>query len=172
MERLAEAAVAELRDQGYDGLTVRNVARRAGVAPATAYIHFSSKDHLVAEAFWRQLSGLDPAPVDNRRTGPRRVAAAIADVAQLVIDEPALAAAATTALFANEREVARVRRRVGAAFRERFARALVAEADDAALDALDLAFAGALVRAGVGEMSYADLVPTMARVAEVVCPGE
>ncbi len=34
VQKLTAATVEELRDGGYDGLTVRNVARRAGVAPA------------------------------------------------------------------------------------------------------------------------------------------
>ncbi|HLH28588.1 MAG TPA: helix-turn-helix domain-containing protein, partial [Acidimicrobiales bacterium] len=46
---LVRAAAAEVDEAGYDGLTVRSVARRAGVAPATAYHYFSSKDHLLAE---------------------------------------------------------------------------------------------------------------------------
>lgn len=169
--RLADAALDEIRAQGYEGLTVRNVARRAGVASATAYTHFASKDHLVAEVFWRMLEALPPAEVDRRRAAPARVAAAIADVAQLVTDEPTVAAAATTAMFANEPDVAQLRRRVGAAFRERFALALGDKADEAMLDALDLAFSGALVRAGVGEIPYADVAPLMASVAEVLTRG-
>lgn len=171
-QRLAAAAVEELREQGYDGLTVRNVARRAGVAAATAYIHFTSKDHLVAEAFWRALEALPEVDATSRRKKPStRVAEAIADVARLVSDEPALAAAATVALFANDPEVARLRRRVGASFRARFAAALGPDADDAVLDTLDLAFSGALVRAGVGEIAYADLSDVMAQVAEAVTGG-
>src|SRR5690606_23747154 len=38
---LLDATVDELREVGFDGLTVRNVARRAGVAPATAYNYFA-----------------------------------------------------------------------------------------------------------------------------------
>ena len=110
-ERLAAAAVEELRAVGYDGLTVRNVARRAEVAPATAYTYFASKDHLVAEAFGRALDALPPVEVDGRHAVDRRVARAIADVARLCTDEPALAAAATTALLADEPDVARLRRR-------------------------------------------------------------
>ncbi|MBV8463864.1 MAG: TetR family transcriptional regulator, partial [Acidimicrobiales bacterium] len=34
---LVRAAGVEADEGGYDGLTVRGVARRAGVAPATAY---------------------------------------------------------------------------------------------------------------------------------------
>jgi AcrR family transcriptional regulator len=173
MERLTRAAVEEIRVQGYDGLTVRNVARRAGVAPATAYIHFSSKDHLVAETFWRRLQALPPLDLAASTTSPQeRVAAAIADIAQLVTDEPALTAAATTAILANQADVARLRRRIGASFRERFAAALGDRADGLVLDTLDLAFSGALLRAGVGEMSYADLGPIMAAVAGVVTREE
>lgn len=167
-DRLAAAAVEELREHGYDGLTVRNVARRAGVAPATAYIHFTSKDHLVAEAFWRALDGLPPVAVERKRKLSSRVAAAIADVSRLVQDEPALAAAATSALLANDSSVARVRRRVGLAFRERFAAALGEQADDAVLDTVDLAFSGALLRAGVGEIDYSELGTLMAKVAAAV----
>lgn len=170
-ERLASAAVEELRAGGYDGLTVRNVARRAQVAPATAYTYFASKDHLVAEAFGRALDALPPVEVDSRDTVPQRVAAAIADIARLVTDDPALAAAATTALLADEPDVARLRRRAGAAFHDRFAAALGDDADDAVLDTLDLAFSGALLRAGVGELRYADLADLMAKVAEALTRG-
>src|SRR3546814_3490165 len=67
---LVEATLAELRTHGYDGLTVRNAARRAGVAPATAYTYFGSKDHLVAEVFWRRLDGVE-LPVGDRRRRAR-----------------------------------------------------------------------------------------------------
>jgi AcrR family transcriptional regulator len=172
-ERLARAAVDEIQAEGYDGLTVRNVARRAGVAPATAYIHFSSKDHLVADTFWRLLQALPPVELEADGTSPQqRVAAAIADVAQLVTEQPEVTAAATTAVLANQPDVARLRRRIGASFRERFEAALADHADDRVLDVLDLAFSGALLRAGVGELSYTDLGPTMAAVADVVIRGE
>src|SRR5690606_30498015 len=65
--RLARAAIDELAASGYDALTVRGVARRAGVSPATAYTYFTSKAHLVAEVFWRRLAALPdpPAPADG-----------------------------------------------------------------------------------------------------------
>src|SRR6478672_5858664 len=66
--RLTDAAVEEVRGTGYEGLTVRNVAKRAGVAPATAYTYFASKDHLVAELFWRRLQQLPQVQVDRRKT--------------------------------------------------------------------------------------------------------
>jgi AcrR family transcriptional regulator len=165
---LADAAVEELRAVGYDGLTVRNVARRAAVAPATAYTYFASKDHLVAEAFWRRLAALDDVTPAAGGHVADRVTAAIEDIAKVVTDEPALAAAATPALFADEPDVARLRRQVGALFHQRFAAALGSDGDEAAVLALDLAFSGALVRAGVGELAYADLVGLMRTVAEAL----
>src|SRR5690606_25562569 len=63
VQKLVVAAVEELREVGYDALTVRNVARRAGVAPATAYNYFTSREHLVTEVFWRRLDALPETPL-------------------------------------------------------------------------------------------------------------
>ena len=45
------AGVEMLRETSYADLTVRAVAARAKVAPATAYTYFSSKNHLIAEVY-------------------------------------------------------------------------------------------------------------------------
>src|SRR5258708_2120792 len=80
VRRLTDAAVEELRESSFDGLTVRNVARRAGVAPATAYTYFASKNHLITEVFWRRLSSLPPVPPSDEPTAdpvsplPREIA--------------------------------------------------------------------------------------------------
>ena len=47
VQRLVEAAAEEVEDHGYGPITVRSIAKRAGVATATAYTYFSSKDHLL-----------------------------------------------------------------------------------------------------------------------------
>ena len=64
VDALVAATIAELRARGYDGLTVRNAARRAGVAPATAYTYFASKDHLVAEVH-RDVATKGTRPLDD-----------------------------------------------------------------------------------------------------------
>src|SRR4051812_9137942 len=84
--RLTDAAVEEVRGTGYEGLTVRNVARRAGVPPATAYTYFASKDHLVAEVFWRRLQTQPPTEPDHTVSPAERVTTAIGDIAGLVGD--------------------------------------------------------------------------------------
>ena len=49
--KILAAGVEMLRESSYADLTVRAVAARAKVAPATAYTYFSSKNHLLAEVY-------------------------------------------------------------------------------------------------------------------------
>ena len=51
----------------------------------------------------------------------------------------------------------RLRNRIGALFNDRLAAALGDDVDPAVLRALNLAFAGALLQAGMGLISYAEL---------------
>jgi AcrR family transcriptional regulator len=157
VDRLTAAAVHEIRAKSYDGFTVRNVAARARVAPATAYTYFASKDHLITEVFWRRLRAL-PAPVfDGRRGASGRVVEALRDVVLLVSNEPQLAAACTTAMLAPDPDVKRLRDRIGAQIRHRIKSGLGDSADPSVLRALELAVSGALLQAGMGHLRYADL---------------
>lgn len=164
---LATAAVDELREVGYDRLTVRAVARRAGVAPATAYTWFASKDHLVAEAFWRALQSL-PAPASRAGTPAGRVRAAMEGIGRIVADEPALAVAASSAMLASDPDVARLRVRIGTFVHDRLAAGLGPDADPEVLAALDIVFAGALLHAGLGLFPYDEFADRMARVARLM----
>lgn len=168
--RLAVAAVEELRAVGYDQLTVRAVARRAGVAPATAYTWFASKDHLVAEAFWRALQAL-PRPRSRSGSAATRVRVAMEGIGRLVTDEPALAAAATSAMLAADPDVARLRWRIGMFVHERLSAALEPDPDQEVLAALDLVFAGALLHAGLGLFPYAEFAQRMGRVTGLMAGG-
>ena len=168
VDALVAAALEELRTKGYDGLTVRNVARRAGVAPATAYTYFGSKDHLVAEVFWRRLDALPAPAVDERRSVVERVAGVLRELSLLVADEPELAAASTTAILAQDADVQRLRDRIGAVFSDRLRAALGPGHDPAVLRALNLAFSGAFLQAGMGYFGYPELADRMREVAGVV----
>lgn len=168
VEALVEATIAELRAKGYDGLTVRNVARRAKVAPATAYTYFGSKDHLVAEVFWRRLAALPELSVDGRHSAVTRTSAAVRELALLIAAEPELAAASTTAILAPDPDVQRLRDRIGATFNERLSTALGAHGTPAVLRALNLALAGALLQAGMGYFSYTQLADRMDEVVAVL----
>ncbi len=168
VDRLVVAAVEELREMGYDGLTVRNVARRAGVAPATAYNYFTSRDHLVAEVFWRRLKALPETRLDGRTATTRRVSDTMADMTLLVADEPELATACTVAMLASDPDVKLLRDRIGGEWHRRLEAALGDAADPVVLSTLEFAVSGALLRAGMGHMGYDELPAEMARVVELV----
>ena len=171
VQRLTDAAVAEIRARGYEGLTVRNVAARAGVAPATAYTYFASKDHLIAEAFWRRLRTLPPPRIDRRRGPAARVGTALHDLTALLAAEPELAAASTTALLASDPDVKHLRDRTGAEIRRRLEAALGDDDGGAVLRALDLAVAGAMIQAGMGHLSYEALPGRIEEVANLLMRG-
>lgn len=168
VDRLTAAAVDEVRTAGYDGLSVRNVARRAGVAPATAYTYFASKDHLVAEVFRRRLQDQAVTATPAGASAADRVTAAIADVAEVVAGEPELAAACTNALLAGDPDVARLRGIIGLEFLSRLADALGDDADDDVVGALNLALSGALLQSGMDVFPHADLVDRMRPVVALL----
>lgn len=153
VDRLTRAAVEVLREERFAGLTVRNVAARAGVAPATAYTYFSSKEHLVAEVFWRRLAA---SPETEVATTDRvaRVVAVLRNVALMMADEPELAGAVTSALLGRDPDVEHLRARIGLDIRARLATALGPDADPDEIEALEMLYAGALVRAGMGYETY------------------
>jgi AcrR family transcriptional regulator len=53
IRKVLDAAVELLRETSYSDLTMRMVAARAGVSPATAYTYFRSKNALIAEVYLR-----------------------------------------------------------------------------------------------------------------------
>ena len=172
VEALVVAAIEELRIHGFDGVTVRTVARRAGVAPATAYTYFASKEHLVTEAFARRLQELPPPSHDARRSVVESVAEALDELCEFVAAEPALAQACTVAMLSSDPDVARLRTLIGTHMHDRLAIAAGEGADAGALAAIDLMVAGALVYAGMGHLRYGDLGSVLSDAASRVLDGE
>jgi AcrR family transcriptional regulator len=173
VRRLTEAAVDEVRESGYENLTIRDVARRASVAAATAYTYFGSKDHLLTEIFWRRLSGLPPvatrATTSTATTGTaaqrRAVIAVLQELALLVSDEPELAAGCTAAMFGSEPDVRQLCVHIGKRIRERI-EAAAGRGPQARL--LELAYFGAMVEAGLGYTTYGHTADRLAEAAELI----
>src|SRR6185437_5534831 len=122
MERLLAAAAAEAEERPYGDISVRTIAKRAGVAPATAYTYFSGKDHLLAEVLWRCVQASPPL-VDLTVALPERVADTVRTMGFQSMG-PAAVAACTTALLGDGPDVKRVRARIGAEIGRRLAAAL------------------------------------------------
>ena len=170
VRRLTHAAQDELRAVGFEGLTVRNVAGRAAVAPATAYTYFSSKNHLVAEVFWRRLSER-PRPELTKSSAAERVVAVFADLAEFLAGEQELAAATTAALLGTEPDVKALRVIVGTEINVRLAEALGPDHSPEVLDSLGLAWNGAMLQAGMGHTSYEAMGARLSSAARLIIRG-
>src|SRR3954464_12051775 len=92
VERLLTAGAEELRTVGHEALTVRTVASRAGVSPATAYTYFASRNHLFAELFLRHIV-TEPGPEPTGETATARLRSVTNHLAGQLAESPELAAA-------------------------------------------------------------------------------
>ena len=168
IQRLSNAALAVLAAEGFGGLTIRLVAAEAGVGAATAYTYFSSKEHLVAEVFWRRLASATPPPQPDQQPPVERVTAVLRHIALLVADEPEFAGAVTNALLGRDPDVEHLRDRIAREIRRRLLDAVGPQADRHRLEALELLYTGALVHAGMGYVSYAEIADRLDRSARLL----
>lgn len=169
VEALLDAARRLLDQQGYDELTIRRVAREAGVSAATAYTYFSSKEHLFASVFARHMSSAPPPRLSGRATA--RTQQTVRHLADLVAASPALAAAATKSLLGSDADVADVRVALGREWAGLFATALGEDADPALVRALLFMFDGALLEAGMGLLDHDELADQLASTVAAVLSG-
>ncbi len=164
--QLVDATVSEVDTVGYEGLTVRSVARRAGVAPATAYNYFSSKDHLLAEVMWRRLQTL-PLPHASPSWGAA-LDDAVGAMVLLATESPALVDACTVALLSSNQDVKHLRDRIGAVIHRTIAAAMGPGVDPSIVQVLETTFTGALLIAGMGHMRFADIPDFVVGAAELM----
>ena len=167
MDRLGRAAVELITREGFAGMTVRRVATAAGVGAATAYTYFSSKDHLVAEVFWRRLVN-SPEVAHESADAVTRVVEVLGHIAMLVADEPEFAGAVTTALLGKDPDVEELRLRIGRDIRERLCAALGPGIGLDVVESLEMLYAGALVRAGMGYGTYRDIADRLEKSARLM----
>jgi AcrR family transcriptional regulator len=168
---LVRAAEQETEEVGYAGLTVRGVARRAGVAPATAYSYFSSKDHLLAEVLWRRMEALPPVDTDLSVPVAKRVARTVRDMTPFAAESPALIDACTVALISTSPDVSHLRDRIGAQTHRRLTAALGPGVDPRVVRVLEAVYSGALLTAGTGHMSFLDVPAFVAEAATLLVDG-
>jgi AcrR family transcriptional regulator len=167
VDKLLVAGEAELDAVGPDALTIRTVAHRAGVSPATAYTYLASKHHLFAELFWRRMV-TDPGPEPTGATATERVQVFTRHMAAMLGRSPHLATAANIALLGTDPEVERMRLVIGKEFVQRFRDAIGEPVDARVLEALTFAFSGALLQAGMGLVTYDELSKRLDDVVAVI----
>lgn len=180
VEKLLAAGLDELRAVGHEALTVRGVAQRAGVSPATAYTYLASKHHLAAELFRRHLRALDLPGAARGDDDAARLRAVLRRLSDGLVAEPSLTAAVTPALLGTDPDVVDLRVRIGAMFVAGFDAALAdpegeggvpAGRREAVLDALVLSLSGALLQAGTGMLGYDQVADRLGAVVDLVVGG-
>ncbi|WP_137148625.1 TetR/AcrR family transcriptional regulator [Mycolicibacterium sp. CR10] len=166
--KVLAAGVEMLRESSYADLTVRAVAARAKVAPATAYTYFSSKNHLIAEVYLDLMQQVDYF-TDVNDTKTVRVEKTLRSMALMIADDPEVAAACTTALLSgNDTAVRAVRERIGAEIHRRIRAAVGPDGDPRTLAALEMTFFGALVNAGSGAFTYHQIADRLSYVVGLI----
>ncbi len=170
VERLLTAAAEELRTVGPESVTVRTVAGRAGVSPATAYTYFASRNHLFAELFWRKVLLEHPAEISGT-TPLARVQSVTRQLSAVLAESPHLAAAANHALLGTDPDVERLRTVIGLDMFGRFREALGESASEELLDALAMVQVGTLLQTGMGLISYDDLAARFDALVATVMKG-
>ena len=166
--KVLDAGLVMLRESSYAELTVRAVAARAKVAPATAYTYFSSKNHLIAEIYLDLIRQVEYFTDVNDKTADR-VEKTLRALALTVADEPEVAAACTTALLSGgDPAVLTVRDRIGAEIHRRIRSAVGPDADPRTLAALEMTFFGALVNAGSGAFTYHQIADRLSYVVGLI----
>ncbi|ABK72421.1 TetR/AcrR family transcriptional regulator [Mycolicibacterium smegmatis] len=167
--KVLTAGIEMLRESSYADLTVRAVAARAKVAPATAYTYFSSKNHLIAEVYLDLVRQV-PYFTDVNDSMKTRVDKALRALTLVVADEPEVAAACTTALLGggSDEAVRAVRDRIGAEIHKRIRSAVGPDADPRTVSALEMTFFGALVNAGSGAFTYHQIADRLTYVVGLI----
>ncbi|MCQ4360381.1 MULTISPECIES: TetR/AcrR family transcriptional regulator [Mycobacterium] len=170
--KVLAAGMETMRENTYADLTVRLVAAKAKVAPATAYTYFSSKNHLIAEVYLDLVRQV-PYFTDVNVAMHTRVDQALRHLALVVADEPEVGAACTAALMGGGTDpaVRAVRDRIGAEIHRRIASAIGPGAEPRTVSALQMAFYGALVQAGSGEFTYHEIADRLAEVVSLILAG-
>ncbi|MGV0477437.1 TetR/AcrR family transcriptional regulator [Mycobacterium kansasii] len=170
--KVLAAGMLTLRENSYTDLTVRMVAARAKVAPATAYTYFSSKNHLIAEVYLDLVRQV-PYFTDVNVPMPVRVDQALRHLALVVADEPEVGAACTTALLGGGADpaVRAARERIGVEIHRRIASAIGPGSEPTTVSALQMAFFGALVQAGSGEFTYHEIADRLADAVRLILTG-
>jgi AcrR family transcriptional regulator len=59
-QAIYEAALAQFREEGFESATMRDIARKAGVATGAAYYYYPSKESIVMEFYRRSCAAMQP----------------------------------------------------------------------------------------------------------------
>ena len=125
-ERLIEAARLLALEGGYAAVTMHDVADRAGVARATVYRYFATKDHLLTEvaAAWAQRITDDLDALAAGDDPVERLTAVLERIVRVAAEELTLTSAIVQAVTADDSSVDEARTMLFLFVRDRLAAAI------------------------------------------------
>jgi AcrR family transcriptional regulator len=167
--RVLDATVDLLREVPYSNITMRSIAKRAGVSHGEICAYFRSKDAIVAEIYLERLRAA-PLVVDPAECAQARVAAQFSQLVMLLADEPGLAAACSSALVCDEPSVRVSRQRIHGELQRRVRTALRSGAWPEVAETLEFGLLGALVQASCGSGTFSENADDLVSVVAVVLP--
>jgi AcrR family transcriptional regulator len=167
--RVLDAMVELLREVPYSTITMRAIAKRAGVSHAEICAYFRSKDAIVAEIYLERLRAA-PLTVDVDQSARARIAAQFSQLVMLLADEPGIAAACSSALICDEPSVRAIRRRIHAELQRRVRTVLRSGAWPEVAETLEFGLLGALVQASCGSGTFSENADDLTSVVAVVLP--
>jgi AcrR family transcriptional regulator len=172
--RLLDAARELAGEGGYDAVTMRTVAARAGVSPPTAYQYFASKDHLLVDLMVDLVSTTSTAIRSRPSRGGSPVDRAVASLRRAVHRverEPDLYVAIVRAYISGAPEVAHARGSMESAMQEWIGDALGPldlEDRDAIVTILESVIFAAMVGLVTGSRAPADVGDELERAARTL----
>ena len=167
--RVLGATVDLVREVPYSIITMRSIAKRAGVSHGEICAYFRSKDAIVAEIYLERLRAA-PLIVDVEQSARARIAAQFSQLVMLLADEPGVAAACSSALICDEPSVRAIRQRIHAELQRRVRTALRSGAWPEVAETLEFGLLGALVQASCGADTFRQTADDLASVVAVVLP--
>jgi AcrR family transcriptional regulator len=167
--QVLDAMVELLREVPYSRITLRSIAKRAGVSHGEICAYFRSKDAIVAEIYLERLRAA-PLVVDVDQSVQARIAAQFSQLVMLLAEEPGIAAACSSALIRNEPSVRAIRQRIHAELQRRVRTALRSGAWPEVAETLEFGLLGALVQASCGWRTFSENADDLTSVVAVVLP--
>lgn len=153
VDRLLDATVDALRQSPLDGLTVGDVAARAGISTASAAEMFPSIDQLVVETCLRRIRGI-AVTAEASHGSLARVAEQLSRMMLVVAEEPAIASACATVFLHSGPTANLARESIGLEIHRLITSAMGPGSWPEVITTLEFVFSGALIQAAAGTMSF------------------
>lgn len=169
---LLDAGLQELREAGWEQLSLRSVAQRAGVTHTTAYSYFASKAHLVAEVYYQTLCAVPDPSVRSSDRFALRVRKAFEGPSHAMAQEPELARAVLGAIIDNDADIRRLRDAAGSELARRLDLALGDLGGADVRSSLLFAYSGAMLNAGLGDGDYERVVAQLEVLGRLIEPSK